>query len=210
MPSLPLPITDDSNDPSLASLPAWRSRKRGASSPQILDRLPDTDTDGQSNGCVSADLSFMHHKSSSSEASHPAVPQYLHGCRACTSDGLPDYCYCPRQPRARCCSAPRARVRRPARKQGWHAFLKAARRRTATSVRACIVLQTPLSPRRAMFRKESRGEPRHTIAETSNRDRWLRGVGFAVVRQPGSGPLSSHPARPMLGGMCVCVRGDQQ
>lgn len=68
-------------------------------------------------------------------------------------------------------------------------------------VRACIVLQTPLSPRRAMFRKESRGESRHTIAGTSNSDRWLRGVGFAVVRQLGSGPLSSHPARPMLGGM---------
>ena len=29
--------------------------------------------------------------------------------------------------------------------------------------------------------------------------------GLAVVRQLGSGPLSSHPARPML---CVC--GDQQ
>jgi hypothetical protein len=39
------------------------------------------------------------------------------------------------------------------------------------------LLQTPLSPRRAMFRKESRGESRHTIAETSNSDRWRRGVG---------------------------------
>ena len=33
----PYLITDDSNDPSLASLPAWRSRNRGASSPQIFD-----------------------------------------------------------------------------------------------------------------------------------------------------------------------------
>ena len=32
----PYLITDDSNDPSLASLPAWRSSNRGASSPQIF------------------------------------------------------------------------------------------------------------------------------------------------------------------------------
>ena len=85
-----------------------------------------------------------------------------------------------------------------------HAFLKAGRL-TATRVRA--LLQTPLSPRRAMFRKESRGGsldtqlPKRVIVTDSNEE-W----GFGCVSWTGSGPLSSHPAaHPML---CVC--GDQQ
>lgn len=45
LPPVPSAIsTDDSNDPSLASLPASRSRNRGASSPQTFDCQTETDT----------------------------------------------------------------------------------------------------------------------------------------------------------------------
>jgi hypothetical protein len=114
-----------------------------------------------------------------------SLPQYLHGSIADASDGLPDY-------------------------SSQHAQLAASHAATADSTeaglflvatRTLLLLQTPLSsPRRAMFRKESRRESRHTIAETSNSDRRThRGQRDSETSKWGS--CVSWPAREPLNPM---------
>ena len=171
----------------------------------LIDCQTQTDTDGQSNGCVSADLSFMHHQSSSREASillfrnNSTAVEHPHPVD-CLTTTLRS------QPRGRGWLSSHAGTADSTEAglarshacvpEGWPAHCHAC---------ACIAADPALTKegnvsQRVLEESLDTQLPKRVIV-TDGDEEW----GLAVVRQLGSGPLSSHPARPML---CVC--GDQQ
>lgn len=118
-----------------------------------------------------------------------SLPQYLHGSIAGASDGLPD------------CSSQHAQLAALARGYGGQHGSRAVPGCHARTL--LLLLQTPLlPPRRAMFRKESRRESRHTIAETSNSHRQAYAQRATRQRDNQSGvSCVSWPAREPLNPM---------
>ena len=156
--------------------------------------MPDTDRQtGQSNGCASAYLSSMHHhhrrqgqQASCCSAISPRLVEHAHpiDCLTATSAAMRNEMLLS----SRAATADSTEAGLACVPEGWPAHCHAR-----------ILLQTPLSTRRAMFRKESRRESRHRIAETSKSDRVQEEWGLGA--SAGSGPLSSHPLlHPMLFG----------